>query len=228
MLKTGGIEPHWLVSFLSDACEASWTASSDGYVLDIPEWRNFTGQTQAEVEGDGWANAVHPDDQARALAAWRNAVAEGSIYSCAYRVRYLDGKYRRLFSIGTPIRKRDGTIYQWFGASFRLPESATNEPGFAHANPEDVSAGHLKAARAALGWSIKTMSEKSGLSPMTLRRLEGEFPDIKASSSSLEKALTCFADNGITMLKADSCTVVAIEQPEMAKAKQASSTDLPT
>lgn len=213
MLKTGGIEPGWLANFLSEVCEASWTASSEGYILDIPEWRKFTGQSQAEVEGDGWAEALHPEDRLRALDTWRKAVNEESIYSCAYRVRYLDGKYRRLFSIGHPVRKRDGTVYQWLGLSFRLPES-TNEAGLQHADLDDVAPIHLKAARAALGWSISSMSKLSGLSPMTLRRLEGAVTDIRASKVSLEKVLSLFASHGVTMLKSDGFTVVAFDQSQ--------------
>lgn len=214
MLKTGVIEPGWLTSFLSEACEATWTASYDGYVLDIPEWRNFTGQSQAEVEGEGWANALHPDDKARAVDAWRKAVSEASAYSCVFRVRYLDGRYRRLLAIGTPIRKRDGTVFQWFGAAFRLPENATSAAGFRHAELDDVAPLHIKAARAALGWSIKTMSKLSGLSPMTLRRLEGAVTDIRASNASLEKVLALFASQGVSMLRNDRFTVVAFERTQ--------------
>lgn len=222
MLRTGGIDPNWLMSFFSDACEASWTASSDDYVLDNPEWRKFTGQSQAEVEGEGWAKALHPEDQTRALEDWRKAVANGSVYSCAFRVRYLDGKYRNLLSVGTPIRKRDGSVFQWFGASFRLPGRATDASGFQHADLDDVAPAHLKAARAALGWSINTMSKLSGLSPMTLRRLEGAFTDIRASKASLERVLKLFANHGVTMLINNSLTVVAIERIQADSATQGS------
>lgn len=214
MLKTRGIEPHWLVSFLSDACEASWTASSDGYVLDIPEWRRFTGQSQEQVEGDGWANAVHPDDRNRALETWRAAVRDVTVYTCAYRVRYVDDNYYTLISIAAPIKKRDGTVFQWFGASFRLPEADIRPKSLQTAHVKDVTPAHLKAARAALGWSIATMAEKSGISPMTLRRIEGQIADARVRSSSVEKAISCLERHGITMLQHNGRILVAIEQPD--------------
>src|SRR5215475_11738643 len=43
-----------------------WFATADGAGLaGMRDWRAFTGQSEAEVAGQGWFGAVHPDDQAR-------------------------------------------------------------------------------------------------------------------------------------------------------------------
>src|SRR5690348_10506834 len=40
------------------------TASSGGMVEeDVLEWRTYTGQTFEEMRGQGWTNALHPDER---------------------------------------------------------------------------------------------------------------------------------------------------------------------
>ena len=65
-----------------------WTTGPGG-VIDRPieSWSAFTGQTDEEVRGDGWTDAVHPDDRERVVDAWKAAVAERAVYDCEYRLR---------------------------------------------------------------------------------------------------------------------------------------------
>ena len=65
-----------------------WTTGPGG-VIDGPmeSWSAFTGQTDEEVRGDGWTDAVHPDDRERVVDSWNEAVAEQAVYDCEYRLR---------------------------------------------------------------------------------------------------------------------------------------------
>src|SRR5579859_964197 len=56
-----GSERHYR-SLTSTTAQIFWTTKVDGTVEDIPMWRAYTGQTQEEIKGRGWAKAVHPDD----------------------------------------------------------------------------------------------------------------------------------------------------------------------
>ena len=40
-----------------------WTTSADGQVVDMPEWRAFSGDSVEQIQGRGWLNSVHPDDR---------------------------------------------------------------------------------------------------------------------------------------------------------------------
>ena len=65
-----------------------WTTGPGG-VVDRPmeSWSAFTGQDDDEVLGDGWTEAVHPDDRERVLETWLAALAARGVYACEYRLR---------------------------------------------------------------------------------------------------------------------------------------------
>ena len=64
-----------------------WTNAADGMMHgEQAGWGNFTGHTQAEYQGHGWAKAVHPDDAAPTLAAWERAVAEKRLFEFERRL----------------------------------------------------------------------------------------------------------------------------------------------
>jgi PAS domain S-box-containing protein len=84
-------------------------------VVPLPEWQAFTGQTDAEMLGTGWADAVHPDDLAASDAAWKLAVATGSTFKRQERIRRRDGVYRTMQVRAVPSRDAEGNILEWVG-----------------------------------------------------------------------------------------------------------------
>ena len=93
-----------------------WTADARGAMVG-PQlyWQAYTGQSEAECQGTGWAGVVHPDDVEATKSAWRDAVAENRGYELRHRVRNRDGEYR-LFAVKVrPVRNPDGTIREWVG-----------------------------------------------------------------------------------------------------------------
>ena len=58
--------------------QAEWETEADVDVVDVvdsPSWRAYTGQTGDEWLGEGWLDAIHPDDRAFAERQWREAMA---------------------------------------------------------------------------------------------------------------------------------------------------------
>ncbi|MBF2003998.1 MAG: PAS domain S-box protein [Chlorogloeopsis fritschii C42_A2020_084] len=92
-----------------------WTTEPDGRVVDIPDWRAYTGQTQEQVKDWGWLEALHPDDRQRTAQIWTHAVQSASIYDTEYRVRGADGIYRYFSARGVPVTTEDGKIREWVG-----------------------------------------------------------------------------------------------------------------
>jgi PAS domain S-box-containing protein len=82
----------------------------------------FVGAPRAELQGDGWLRAVHPDDKERAHAAWRQAVESRTTYRVEYRMRRHDGVYRWFEARAVPLYAEDGAIVQWFGANTDIQE----------------------------------------------------------------------------------------------------------
>jgi PAS domain S-box-containing protein len=80
-------------------------------------WVEFTGMTTQEGLGDGWVQAVNPDDVAHLRAAWADAIAHGSEwFDCEFRLlSQADGEYRWVRSRAVPLRDTHGVVAQWVG-----------------------------------------------------------------------------------------------------------------
>jgi PAS domain S-box-containing protein len=92
-----------------------WTTSADGQIIDMPEWRTYTGQSVEQIQGWGWLDTLHPDDRERTAIVWQQAVDTRSFYETDYRIRRSDGVYVWHRARGTPILEADGSIREWVG-----------------------------------------------------------------------------------------------------------------
>ena len=110
-------------SYIEVTGQLAWTTNTDGEVVeDIPVWRKFTGQSEEETKGAGWAKALHPDDVKHTMEVWNNAVATKSAYEVEYRIRRYDGAYRHFLARGVPVVKDDGSIQEWVGTCIDITE----------------------------------------------------------------------------------------------------------
>ena len=93
-----------------------WNTDAEGKITNpMRGWRAYTGQSEAEVQGWGWLDAIHPDDRDRTTQIWTHAVQTGTLYDTEYRVRGADGIYRDFAARGAPIRSEDGSVREWVG-----------------------------------------------------------------------------------------------------------------
>lgn len=114
-------------SFVTASTQLGWTTDAQGLVAeDMPSWRAFTGQSVEQIQGWGWADAVHPDDRQRVAAVWSQAVATRAHYDVEYRLRRHDGQYRWLSVRGVPVLAGD-TVREWVGACTDITERKTAE-----------------------------------------------------------------------------------------------------
>jgi PAS domain S-box-containing protein len=93
-----------------------WTNDAEGRMVgEQAGWAGLTGQTEAEYQGYGWSDAVHPDDKEASLEAWQQTVAAKRTFDFEHRVRRHDGEWR-LFSVrAVPVQGADGAIVEWVG-----------------------------------------------------------------------------------------------------------------
>ncbi|MBW4663863.1 MAG: PAS domain S-box protein [Chroococcus sp. CMT-3BRIN-NPC107] len=104
-----------------------WTTDAQGQVVDMPHWRDYTGQSQVEVKGWGWLAAVHPEDRERTATAWQKALETKSLYDTEYRIRATDGNYRYFAVRGVPVIAPDDTIREWVGVCTDIQERKSIE-----------------------------------------------------------------------------------------------------
>ena len=93
-----------------------WATRPDGYHdFYNARWYEYTGVPAGSTDGEAWNGMFHPDDQDRAWAEWRRALATGESYQIEYRLRHRSGLYRWVLGRAQPVRDSDGRIVRWFG-----------------------------------------------------------------------------------------------------------------
>jgi PAS domain S-box-containing protein len=104
-------------SLVTATSQIVWGATPEGLGIsrEMLTWIAYTGQTEAEVEGWGWVDPIHPDDRAHSAAAWNAAIARQGLYETEYRLRGKDGNYRYFAVYGVPVLEADGSIREWIG-----------------------------------------------------------------------------------------------------------------
>ena len=98
-----------------------WSVRPDGYHDYFNRrWRDFTGLSPEQSAGDGWHEAIHPDDLPQTEDQWRRSLESGQPYECENRIRSAAGVYEWVLSRAVPIRDPSGRIIRWFGTSTNI------------------------------------------------------------------------------------------------------------
>jgi PAS domain S-box-containing protein len=133
-------------SLVQAGAQVVWVTTPTGEVAeDSPEWRWITGQSLEEYLGNGWLDAIHPEDRERVERAWRECVRAGRVFDNRYRVRTKAGAYRHYDVRAVPI-ERAGTIVEWVGASTDVTAQREAEEMRGRLT-EQLSAAALRTAR---------------------------------------------------------------------------------
>ena len=100
-----------------------WSALPDGS-RDFNNHRllQYTGLSDKEAAGEGWAATVHPEDHTRVLQAWRRAVETGEPFEVEARGRSATGEYRLFQMKAEPQRDARGKILKWYGCSIDIEQ----------------------------------------------------------------------------------------------------------
>ncbi len=133
-------------SLVQAGAQVVWVTTPTGQIAeDSPEWRWITGQSLEEYLGNGWLDAIHPEDRERVEREWRECVHAGKVFDSRYRVRTKTGSYRHYDVRAVPI-ERDGKIIEWVGASTDVTGQREAEEMRGRLT-EQLSAAALRTAR---------------------------------------------------------------------------------
>lgn len=98
-------------------CHA-WTAGPNGEgEFFSRRWLDYTGMSLEEVQGNGWANAIHPDDVGLMVETWQKIVTSKQPGEVEARMRRFDGAYRWYLFRGAPLLDSSGEIVKWYGTN---------------------------------------------------------------------------------------------------------------
>lgn len=100
-------------------------ANAHGKVFYLnSRWLEYSGSNNP----DDWENFVHPEDNGRVTALWKNSVYSGKPFEAEFRLRKLNGIYQWHLSRAVPDKNPKGEIIQWFGTCTNIEE----QKNFAH------------------------------------------------------------------------------------------------
>lgn len=96
----------------------TWRGRPDGSRDFVSRrWVDYTGVQAREGLGSGWIETLHPDDAARYLEHWRQAVATGEPLAVEARLRRADGRFEWFLIRAVPFRDARGDVTSWYGTS---------------------------------------------------------------------------------------------------------------
>jgi len=85
-------------------------------------WYEYTGEPPERTLGNGWQNALHPEDRERIARETVRAAQTGEPYNVQYRLRRADGTYRWHLARALPVRDPQGRIVKWVGCAVDIED----------------------------------------------------------------------------------------------------------
>lgn len=105
-----------------------WVAGSDKLCTFLNKaWLEFTGRDLERELGDGWAEAVHPDDLQNCLTTYEKAFDARKPFTMQYRLRRHDGVYRIITDEGVPRYDVAGKFLGYIGACVDISDLVQKE-----------------------------------------------------------------------------------------------------
>ncbi len=160
-----------------------WRAAPDGSITDAQGWEAFSGQAGDDYKGDGWLQAVYPEDRDRVVATWLESVQGKTQCHVEYRVHHVSGDDRWCSIKAVPLLDTDGSVREWVGTladvdERRRAELLLRKSEAALRSSEERLALALDAGNDGLwDWDIATGETQFSHHWMTMLGYEmGEFP----------------------------------------------------
>ncbi|GAA3894500.1 EAL domain-containing protein [Sphingomonas limnosediminicola] len=110
------VSPDKLEHILNSIPHVIWSSGPNGQLDFVSnQWTTSFGGDPTEMIGDGWINAVHPEDRDDAVASWMMALEKKSLYQNEFRLKMPSGEYRWVLIKAKPELGRDGQVQHWLG-----------------------------------------------------------------------------------------------------------------
>ncbi|AMK75338.1 MULTISPECIES: CHASE domain-containing protein [Methylomonas] len=111
-------------------------------------WLDFTGRSIEQETGNGWVEAVHPDDLDFYLAQYIQHFEKRWPFSVEFRLRRHDGEYRWLLDTGIPRYDDNGEFVGYIGSCIDITERRQVRIDLQSSNADlsrfaEISAHHL-------------------------------------------------------------------------------------
>jgi PAS domain S-box-containing protein len=100
-----------------------WRSDASGQHISANQpWLDYTGQSLEQSQGEGWLDAIHPDDRSKTRTAFHKGHTDRTLVEVQHRIRGRDGSYRWFLVRQTPIIDARGQLIEWFGAAMDIDD----------------------------------------------------------------------------------------------------------
>ena len=100
-----------------------WFGQPDGQISYCnPYWYQYTGLSERQTVGYGWANAIHPDERNQVVETVQSALQEGKDYEVEFRLRKKDGSHCWFLARGRTGHDATGEVDAWLGIAVDIEE----------------------------------------------------------------------------------------------------------
>ena len=150
-----------------------WCTDSDGRCISTNrEALRFCGRTWPELEGDGWLQVLHPEDQERVRATFRGSPSLAEGLEIESRMQQHDGTYRWASIRARPMRDSGGAVTSYIGTAVDIHEQ--REVAHDHRRTEEL-VQFLSHATRELIWTWDVRAGQIATSP-AVTAVFGEIP----------------------------------------------------
>ena len=126
---------------VESSAQATWEMDPEGKsITDSASWCAYTGQTVEEARGNGWLDAVHPEDRQAVALRWAEYVRAAEPLSEEYRLRHGD-EWRWSSVRAAPIRDTLGRVVRWVGMNHDITDRKETERRIEHMALYDALTG---------------------------------------------------------------------------------------
>jgi len=114
-----------------------WVSGEDRQCTYVnKQWVDFTGRSTEEQLGNGWVEAIHPDDRDRSFQTYAHAFDERTTFEMEFRLRRHDGEYRWIFDTGAPRFSSENVFLGYIGSCIDITERKESEVKLHDANEQ--------------------------------------------------------------------------------------------
>ena len=132
--------------------QAIWEAGPDGAITtDSPTWRAWTGQSVEQVMGQGWMEAIHPEDRAAFESGWNDIRQRRLPADLSFRLRRADDSWSWTDMRAAPLFNDDGSVRKWVCMNMDITDRKCAEEVL-HSSETRFRA--LTEASPALSWQL--------------------------------------------------------------------------
>jgi PAS domain S-box-containing protein len=98
-----------------------WLCDAQGRCTYVSQsFLDLVGMTQQQCSKFGWGKALHPEEAAATVAAWKQCVRTGGTWYREHRYRGVDGQWHPILACGVPVRNDQGHITAWAGINLDI------------------------------------------------------------------------------------------------------------